>query len=70
MKARLVVALIRHRLDPLAGIVGNPVLRTLPVKHQTGGRLGDPRQFGYLGNSDPFLLLHLASRLTSTGLLY
>ncbi|MNZ38738.1 hypothetical protein D3C78_562190 [compost metagenome] len=70
MKARLVVALIRHRLDPLAGIVGNPVLRTLPVKHQTGGRLGHPRQFGYLGNSDPFLLLHLASRLTSTGLLY
>ncbi|MNH27845.1 hypothetical protein D3C79_879720 [compost metagenome] len=70
VKARQVVTLVRHRLNALAGIVGDPVLRTLAVEHQTGGRLGHPRQFGYLGNRDPFLLLHLASRLTSTGLLY
>ncbi len=42
MKARLVVALVRHRLDPLAGVVGDAVLRTLAVEHQTGGRLGHP----------------------------
>ena len=70
MDARLIVALVRHRLDPLAGIVGDAVFRTLAVEHQAGGGLGDPRKRGYLGNRDPFLLLHLTSRHTDTGLLY